>query len=146
MNNCITTELINYLKRTVWPGKHCTKSNCYRSSVNGRYFGATVGVGCVKIEVLLLYMEGEQCTRVAQGCADEVLQIRDLGSTIMENLQQRTQFWKAAFQALRNCICFEIHHFQWHIEYVTYTEHRRGVTPNCDGIITIDDFTHFNLP
>ena len=56
-------------------------------------------------------MEDEQCTKVAQGCADKVLQIRDLGSTITENLQQRTQFWKAAFQA-----CFGMHHFQSDIE------------------------------
>lgn len=28
-------------------------------------------MGCVKIEVLLLYMEDEQCTKVAQGCADK---------------------------------------------------------------------------
>jgi len=28
-------------------------------------------VGCVKIEVLPLYMEDEQCTKVAQGCADK---------------------------------------------------------------------------
>lgn len=65
----------------------------------------------------------------------------------MENLQQRTQFWEAALQVLRIRICFEIYDFQGNSEHnIKYTQHQKGVTPSCVGIIPVDDLMPFSLP